>query len=42
MTREPMKLPQLDISEVNILGGSFKYELKNYQSHEAIKAPLSN
>ena len=42
MNREPMKLPQLDVSEVNILEGVFKYELKNYDSHEAIKAPLSN
>jgi thymidylate synthase len=42
MNREPMKLPQLDVSEVNILEGLFNYELKNYSSHEAIKAPLSN
>jgi thymidylate synthase len=42
MNREPMKLPQLDVSEVNVLEGLFKYELKNYSSHEAIKAPLSN
>jgi len=42
MNREPMKLPQLDVSEVNVLEGLFKYELKNYDSHEAIKAPLSN
>ena len=42
MNREPMKLPQLDVSEVKVLEGLFKYELKNYDSHEAIKAPLSN
>ena len=42
MNREPMKLPQLDVSEVNVLEGLFKYELKNYSSHEVIKAPLSN
>jgi len=40
--REPMKLPSIEISEVDILKGSVDVELKNYLHHSPIKAPLSN
>jgi thymidylate synthase len=50
INREPMELPKLNINENNKMrvgGGIFTYvntdfELVNYQSHPAIKAPLSN
>ena len=50
ISREPMELPTLNINENNKLrigGGIFTYDIKdftleNYQSHPAIKAPLSN
>jgi thymidylate synthase len=50
INREPMKLPKLNINENNKMrvgGGIFTYvntdfTLENYQSHPAIKAPLSN
>jgi len=42
MSRESMKLPTVEISEVDILKGSVDLELKNYLHHSAIKAPLSN
>jgi thymidylate synthase len=49
-TREPYPLPKLIINENNQMrvgGGIFTYvntdfTLENYQSHPAIKAPLSN
>jgi thymidylate synthase len=35
-------LPTLTLSNVDILNGEFDFELKDYQSHPTIKAPLSN
>ena len=40
--KRPMKLPSIEIGELDILKGSAEIELKNYLHHPAIKAPLSN
>ena len=40
--RRPMKLPTIEIGELDLLKGSAEIELKNYLHHSAIKAPLSN
>jgi len=40
--RKPYKLPFLNMKNVNLLDGEFEWDLQNYQSHSAIKAPLSN
>ena len=42
ISREPYKLPTIELSNVDILKGEFDYEIKDYESHPAIKAPLSN
>ena len=43
ISREPMEfLPKLKLSNVDVLGGEFDYEILHYNSHPAIKAPLSN
>ena len=42
INREPMELPILKLSNVDIMNGEFDYEVMGYQSHPAIKAPLSN
>jgi len=42
IVREPYKLPTIELSNVDILKGEFDYEVKDYQSHPTIKAPLSN
>jgi len=42
INREPMELPILKLSNVDIMNGEFDYEVVGYQSHPAIKAPLSN
>jgi thymidylate synthase len=42
IVREPYKLPTIELSNVDILNGEFDYEIKDYQSHSTIKAPLSN
>jgi thymidylate synthase len=42
ITRKPMTLPTVEISELDLLKGSVDLELKNYIHHPAIKAPLSN
>jgi thymidylate synthase len=42
ITRKPMTLPTVEISELDLLKGSVELELKNYIHHSAIKAPLSN
>ena len=42
ITRKPMNLPTLEISEVDVLKGEIELELKNYLHHKPIKAPLSN
>lgn len=40
--RKPYKLPQLKITNCDLLNGEFEYELLNYESHPTIKAELSN
>jgi thymidylate synthase len=42
ITRKPMTLPTVEISELDLLKGSVELELKNYLHHSPIKAPLSN
>ena len=42
ITREPMTLPTVEITELDLLKGSVQVELKNYIHHDPIKAPLSN
>ena len=42
ISREPYQLPTIEFSNIDILKGEWDYELKDYQSHPAIKAPLSN
>ncbi len=40
--RDPIMLPELEVSEVDLVNGEFAYELIGYESHKSIKAPLSN
>ena len=40
--RTSFELPQIKLSNVDILDGEFDYEIIDYQSHPSIKAPLSN
>jgi len=40
--RDPIMLPELEVSEVDLVNGEFAYELTGYESHKSIKAPLSN
>tara|TARA_R100000951_G_scaffold104602_2_gene97849 strand:+ start:9833 stop:10882 length:1050 start_codon:yes stop_codon:yes gene_type:complete len=40
--RTLFELPTIEVSNVDILNGEFDYEIKDYQSHPTIKAPLSN
>ena len=42
LKRDPMMLPELEVSMVNILDGEFDYILHDYESHPTIKAPLNN
>ena len=42
IVREPYKLPTIELSNVDILNGEFDYEIKDYEYHPTIKAPLSN
>jgi thymidylate synthase len=42
ISRTPYNLPQLLLSNVDILNGEFDWELVGYESHPQIKAPLSN
>ena len=35
-------LPELKLSNIDVLGGEFDYELIDYNSHPTIKAPLNN
>ena len=42
INRTPYKLPTIELSNVDILNGEFDYEIKGYESHPTIKAPLSN
>jgi thymidylate synthase len=40
--RQSFELPTIKLSNVDILNGEFDYEIKGYESHPTIKAPLSN
>ena len=40
--RSSYDLPEIKLSNVDILNGEFDYEIVNYKSHPSIKAPLSN
>jgi thymidylate synthase len=42
ISREPYQLPTIQFKDIDILAGEWEYEIKDYQSHPAIKAPLSN
>ena len=42
ITRVGYELPDLKVSNVDILNGEFDYELTNYNYHPTIKAPLNN
>ena len=40
--RQSYDLPTIELSNVDVLNGEFDYEIKDYQCHPTIKAPLSN
>ena len=42
ISRDGFDLPELELEYYDIYTGDFEASLKNYQSHSAIKAPLSN
>jgi len=42
LSRSSFELPTIEFSNVDILNGEFDYEVKGYESHPSIKAPLSN
>jgi thymidylate synthase len=42
IVREPFPLPTIELSNVDILNGEWDYEVKGYEYHPTIKAPLSN
>ena len=42
LSRQPMNLPKLDITNVDTLNGEFEFDVLGYKHHETIKAPLSN
>ena len=42
ISRDGFDLPELELEYYDIYTGDFEASLKNYQSHPAIKAPLSN
>ena len=42
ISRDPMMLSKLTVSNVNILNGEFDVSLNDYVCHPTIKAPLSN
>ena len=42
ISREPMTLPKVEITNCDVKNGEFEYEIINYHSHPTIKAPLSN
>ena len=42
ISREAYPLPQIKLSNVNLLEGEWDYELIDYKYHPSIKAPLSN
>ena len=42
MERTSFELPTIKVSNVDILNGEWDYEIKDYEYHPTIKAPLSN
>jgi thymidylate synthase len=42
ISREIYDLPTVEFSNVDLLGGEFDFEIKDYKYHPSIKAPLSN
>jgi len=40
--RQSYNLPTIELSNVDVLNGEFDYEIKDYEYHPTIKAPLSN
>jgi thymidylate synthase len=40
--RTSFKLPTIKLTNVDILNGEWDYEIKDYEYHPTIKAPLSN
>ena len=42
LNRKGFDLPKINISNVDVLGGEFDYELIDYKSEPTIKAPLNN
>ena len=42
LTREPMKLPNVKVGNLDLLLGYAEVSLEDYNSHSPIKAPLSN
>ena len=42
LDREIYDLPTVNFSNIDLLGGEFDYEVKDYKYHPSIKAPLSN
>ena len=40
--REPYNLPTIELSNIDIFNGEWDYEIKGYEYHPTIKAPLSN
>ena len=42
IVREPFPLPTIELTNVDILNGEWDYEVKGYEYHPTIKAPLSN
>ena len=42
ISREPMSLPKVEITNCDIKNGEFEYKIIGYNSHPTIKAPLSN
>jgi len=42
INREPYPLPTIELSNIDILNGEWDYEIKGYEYHPTIKAPLSN
>lgn len=42
VNREPYNLPTIELSNIDIFNGEWDYEIKGYEYHPTIKAPLSN
>ena len=42
VSRQPYKLPTIELTDVDILNGEFNYKIIGYESHERIKGELSN